>query len=255
MEHSKEIEEAVRLIKKAKSGLAFTGAGISVDSGIPTFRGEGGLWSTVDPIYLEIEFFKKKPLQSWKVLKELFYDKFSHAAPNISHHVLSRMGREGFIDAVITQNIDNLHQVAGCEKVYELHGTYRKMVCSACSTEYDHGHVNLDYLPPTCYICNGILKPEIVFFNEEIPEQVKSDSLRLAENCDLLLIIGTNAEVYPANAIPLLAHKHQAVIVEVNVAESQFTRSITDIFLHGRASDIMREVGKGLELDMNGLLN
>lgn len=248
MTESKNINEAVKQIRKAKYGIAFTGAGISVDSGIPPFRGKDGLWNKIDPIYLEIEFFTKKPLQSWKVIKEIFYDKFGEAAPNISHDMLARMGERGFIEAVITQNIDNLHQKAGSKPVYELHGTYKNLICTDCSTEYDSSFANLDYLPPSCFICKGLLKPDIVFFNEEIPHFAKTKSFELAEKCDLLLIIGTNAEVYPANAIPVMAHKHNATIIEINIRESQFTHSVTDIFLKGSASDIMKELGKQLYL-------
>ena len=248
MAETKNIEEAVKQIRKAKYGIAFTGAGISVDSGIPPFRGKNGLWNKIDPIYLEIEFFNKKPLQSWKVIKEIFYDKFSGAAPNVSHHMLSRMGERGFIEAVITQNIDNLHQQAGSKPVYELHGTYKNLVCIECSTEYDMSFADFNYLPPSCYICKGLLKPDIVFFNEEIPHFTKTKSFELAEKCDLLLIIGTNAEVYPANAIPVMAHNNKATIIEINIVESHFTHTVTDIFLKGRASDIMGKLGELLYL-------
>ena len=236
------------MIRKAKFGIAFTGAGISVDSGIPPFRGESGLWSSVDPIYLEIEFFTKKPLQSWKVIKEIFYDKFGDAKPNVSHDILSKMGERGFIESVITQNIDGLHQEAGSKGVYELHGSHKNLVCTECSTEYDISFADLNFLPPTCFICKGLLKPDIVFFNEEIPHLAKKRSFELAEKCDLLLIIGTNADVYPANAIPVMAHKHNATIIEINITESNFTHSITDIFLKGKATDIMGKLGELLYL-------
>lgn len=243
-----KIEKAAGFIKKSKCSLAFTGAGISVDSGIPTFRGKNGLWSSVDPIYLEIEFFTKKPLQSWKVIKEIFYDKFGDAQPNISHRILSKMEENGLIEAVITQNIDHLHTLAGSKNVYELHGTYKRLVCTKCTTEYDSSFADLNFLPPTCFICRGMLKPEIVFFNEEIPYLAKSKSFEIAEKCDLLLIIGTNADVYPANAIPVLAHKHNAKIIEINIIKSQFTQSITDVFLKGKASEVMGKLAKFLNL-------
>ncbi len=248
MPKTNNIEKAVKLIRKAKYGVAFTGAGISVDSGIPPFRGEGGLWSSVDPIYLEIEFFNKKPLQSWKVIKEIFYDKFSQAEPNLAHKILAKMGERGFIESVITQNIDNLHQQAGSKPVFELHGNYRQLVCTDCNTEYDSSFADLNFLPPSCYICKGILKPDIVFFNEEIPHFPLKRSFEEAEKCDLLLIIGTNAEVHPANAIPVMAHKHGAKIIEINIRESYLTESLTDLFLCGKASDVMGEIGKKLYL-------
>lgn len=249
MTQDQKIEKAAELIRNSKFGVAFTGAGISVDSGIPTFRGDDGLWSSVDPIYLEIEFFNKKPLQSWKVIKEIFYDNFGDAKPNISHTVLSEMEERGFIEAVVTQNIDHLHTIAGSKNVYELHGTYKTLVCTKCTTEYESSFADLNFLPPTCFICKGMLKPEIVFFNEEIPEVVKTKSFELAEKCDLLLIIGTNADVYPANAFPVMAHKHNATIIEINIIESQFTQSVTDVFLKGTASEVMGRLGDLLSLE------
>lgn len=244
MTQDQKIEKAAELIRNSKFGVAFTGAGISVDSGIPTFRGDDGLWSSVDPIYLEIEFFNKKPLQSWEVIKEIFYDNFGDAKPNISHTVLSKMEERGFIEAIVTQNIDHLHTIAGSKNVYELHGTYKTLICTKCTTEYESSFADLNFLPPTCFICKGMLKPEIVFFNEEIPELVKTKSFELAEKCDLLLIIGTNADVYPANAFPVMAHKHNATIIEINIIESQFTQSITDVFLKGTASEVMEKLGE-----------
>jgi len=238
-----KIHEAAELIKKASYGVAFTGAGISVDSGIPPFRGENGLWNKVDPIYFEIEFFKKMPLQSWNKIKEVFYDTLSKAQPNISHKVLSKMNKEGFIKSIITQNIDHLHQQSGSKTVYELHGTYKKLVCLNCSTEFDFNVVDFNFLPPNCLICRGILKPEMVFFNEPIPQLTLQNSFEAAEKADVFLIIGTNADVYPANTIPSKAKENGAKIIEINITETHFTETITDIFLKGEASKMMKSIG------------
>lgn len=236
------IQEAAKLIKNARSGVAFTGAGISVASGIPPFRGENGLWNTVDPIYFEIEFFKKKPLQSWNKIKEVFYDKLMSAKPNTAHEALSKMGKSGFIQAVITQNIDHLHQLAGSKTVYELHGTFKKLVCMNCSNEFEYNIVDLNYLPPNCLVCRGILKPEMIFFNEPIPPAIIQQSIEAAENADVFIIIGANADVYPANTIPLRAKAYGAKIIEINIVETHFTNTITDIFLQGEASKIMNSM-------------
>lgn len=243
MENIKKIEEAAALIKSAKQGVAFTGAGISVDSGIPPFRGKNGLWSKVDPIYFEIEFFKKKPLQSWNKIKEVFYETLLKAEPNISHEVLSQMNAKGFIQSIITQNIDDLHQQSGSKTVHELHGTYKKLQCMNCSTEFDFSVIDYNYLPPSCLICGGVLKPEIVFFNEPIPSFALQNAYEAAEKADIFLIIGTNADVYPANTIPLNAKEHGAKIIEINIAETHFTETITDLFLQGEASKIMKSIG------------
>ena len=244
-----KIKLAAELIRTSKYGVAFTGAGISVDSGIPTFRGVDGLWENVDPIYFEIDFFNKKPYQSWVKIKEIFYDNLINVKPNISHKVLATMGDRGFIESVITQNIDHLHQLAGSKFVYELHGTYKQLVCTECSTEFDMSFADLNFLPPTCYVCKSVLKPDIVFFNEPIPQFALSRSLSEAEKSDVFVIIGTNAEVYPANSIPVKAKESGAKIIEINTRKSGYSDTITDIFLEGKASYIMEEIGKLLYLE------
>jgi NAD-dependent deacetylase len=243
-----KLNQAATLIRKAKYAVAFTGAGISVESGIPPFRGKDGLWNKVDPIFLEIGYFNKKPLQSWKKIKEVFYDSLSDVQPNIAHTVLTKMEKRSFLESIITQNIDHLHQKAGSRYVYELHGTYKQLVCTECSSEFDISFANLDYLPPTCYICKGILKPDMVFFNEPIPAFAKKRSFEEAKKADLFLIIGTNAEVLPAAEIPVVAKENGAKIIEINIKETHFTHEITDIFLKGKASDILKEIGRLLYL-------
>lgn len=245
---SDKIKEAAEAIRKAKYAIAFTGAGISVDSGIPPFRGEGGLWNSHHPIYLQIDFFKKKPLQSWLKIKEIFYDNLGNAEPNIAHKVLAKMEKRSFIESVITQNIDHLHQKAGSKYVYELHGTYRQLVCTECHSEYDISFADLNYLPPTCYVCKGILKPDFVFFNEPLPQFAVKRAFEEVNKADVMLIIGTNAEVLPAAEFPVLAKKNGAKIIEINIKKSQLTDSLTDIFLKGRATDIMEKIGELLYL-------
>jgi len=242
------IKKVAELIRKAKYAIAFTGAGISVESGIPAFRGEDGLWNAHHPIYLEIDFFLKKPLQSWIKIKELFYDKLGDTLPNTAHEVLAKMEERSFIESVITQNIDNLHQKAGSKNVYELHGNYKKLICTDCSSEYDISFTDLNYLPPTCYVCKGILKPDIVFFNESIPKYAINKSYEEISKTDLMLIIGTHAEILPAAELPVLAKKNGAKIIEVNIKKSHLTNSVTDVFLEGTASEILEKIGEFLYL-------
>lgn len=243
-----KIQQAATLIRKAKYAVAFTGAGISVESGIPPFRGENGLWNTTDPIFLEIGFFNKKPLQSWQKIKEIFYDKLGDAEPNIAHKVLAKMEKRSFLEAIITQNIDHLHQKAGSKYVYELHGTYKQLVCMECSSEYDMSFADLNYLPPTCFVCKGILKPDMVFFNEPIPHFAKKRSFEEAAKADVLLIIGTNAEVLPAARIPEVAKENGAKIIEINIQPSHLTHTVTDIFLETKATEALLAIGEYLYL-------
>lgn len=242
------LEKAAEIIRKSRYTVAFTGAGISVESGIPPFRGENGLWNRVDPIYLEIDFFKTKPFQSWKVIKEIFYDKLGDAAPNLAHLTLAKMEERSYLESVITQNIDHLHQKAGNKRVCELHGTYKQLVCTQCHSEYDLSFANLNFLPPTCFICKGILKPDIVFFHEAIPKSVEKRSFEEAAKADVLIIIGTNAEVLPAAQIPEIAKEHGAKIIEINIQPTHFTNSLTDIFLQMKATEALGEIGRLLYL-------
>jgi NAD-dependent deacetylase len=245
---SYQIEQASEIIRKAKYAVVFTGAGISVESGIPPFRGDGGVWNSHHPIYLEIDFFKKKPYQSWVKLKEIFYDNLGDAEPNLAHKILAKMEKRSFIESIITQNIDNLHQKAGSKYVYELHGNYKQLICMECSSEYDISFADLNYLPPTCYVCKGILKPNIIFFNEPIPQFAKSRSFAEAKKADVFIIIGTNAEVLPAADLPVTAKEHGAKIIEINIEKTHLTETVSDIFLQGKATEVLNEIGKNLYL-------
>lgn len=243
-----DLEQVVDLIRKSRYGVAFTGAGVSVESGISPFRGQNGLWEKYDPIFVEIEYFRRKPFQSWTRIKEVFYDVIGQAEPNRAHHILAAMEKRGFIESLITQNIDGLHQRAGSKYVYELHGTSQNLVCTECSSEYDLSFADLNYLPPTCYICKGLLKPDMVFFNEPIPAFALSRSRKEAEKSDLFVIIGAKGEVMPAAGIPLLAKQSGAKIIEINIDKTDFTDSITDLFIQGKAGEVMKEIGSMLYL-------
>ncbi len=242
------IERAVALIKASKHATAFTGAGISVESGIPTFRGDNGFWSHYDPMSLDIDFFKANPLKSWKVIKEIFYDYFDHSKPNEAHIALAKMEQQGFLKQLITQNIDNLHQEAGSKNVVEFHGSSHTLVCLDCQKRFKPSEINLERLPVHCDSCGGLLKPDFIFFGEDIPRQALLDSMEAARNSDLMLIVGTSGEVVPASQIPLLAKQSGARILEINIQHSHYTDEITDLFLDGEASEILKKI-------VNGLLN
>jgi NAD-dependent deacetylase len=246
MTESRKIETAAQWIRDAKHVVAFTGAGISVNSGIPTFRGEGGIWKEVDPNYFNLEFFNKKPLVTWKIIKKVFYDQLTHAQPNMAHFVLSIMEQKGVIHTLITQNIDHLHQDAGSKNVLELHGTYKRLVCTRCNTEYDYRFADLNFLPPTCFVCRGVLKPDFVFFNEPLPPKTKAQALKEMEKTDVLIIIGTRAEVYPANTLPQKARENGARIIEINKMPTEVTEHMSDLFLEGDATEIMQQLCQSL---------
>jgi NAD-dependent deacetylase len=243
-------EKAAELIKKSEKTVAFTGAGISVESGIPTFRGENGLWSKYDPEILDIDYFLKNPERSWKKIKEIFYDYMQNVKPNKAHYFLAELENEGLLQAVITQNIDNLHQEAGSKNVIEFHGTAKSLICMNCFKSFDINEIDLNDLPPVCPKCWGLLKPNFVFFKEPIPKKAMEESLNLAQSCDLMLVIGTTGEIQPASQIPILAKENGAKIIEINIEKSNYTDTVTDIFLQDKAtvaSEKLKNSIKGLQ--------
>ncbi|MFO8130164.1 MAG: Sir2 family NAD-dependent protein deacetylase [Bacteroidales bacterium] len=233
-------EEAVRLIRASKYTVAYTGAGISVESGIPPFRGKEGLWNRYDPMLLDINYFQLHPEESWAVIKKIFYDFFGKAKPNTAHKVLARMEQNGLLNSVITQNIDNLHQDAGSQTVREFHGNSRNLVCINSGKRFPVDSVDLTKLPPRSEETGGLLKPDFIFFGEGIPQDAYMSSIQDANNADVFIIIGTTGEIMPASQIPFLAKQNGAKIIEVNVGDSNFTNNITDIYIQGKATEVFK---------------
>ncbi len=240
------MQEIINLIKKARCLTAFTGAGISVESGIPPFRGAGGLWEKYDPKYIEIEFFYSHPQESWAEMKKIFFNSMGVAQPNIAHKTLAKLEEKGFLKGIITQNIDNLHQKAGSKKVLEYHGTIDTLVCPKCFTRYNTKDTDLSVPLPKCS-CGGILKPDFVFYGEGINPKVYQESLELALNSDVMFVVGTSGEVMPACSLPMVAkQQNKAVIIEVNTLPSTYTNTISDYFFEQKAGDFFSEIAKRL---------
>ncbi len=241
-----KIKKAAKLIINSRHCVAFSGAGISVESGIPPFRGKNGLWNKYNPIFLETNYFIANPLYSWKMIKEIFYDFFGKAKPNKAHYTLAKWEKSGLIKTIITQNIDNLHQEAGSKNVIEFHGTSKILTCVNCSKKYDVKLINFEKLPPLCKKCGGLLKPDFVFFSEPIPQQALDNSIKEATEADLMILIGTSGEIMPASQIPYIAKEKGAKIIEINIEKSNYTNSITDVFLEGKATEIFTKLDKNI---------
>lgn len=237
-----DLKRAAEIIRKSKSMIVFTGAGISVESGIPPFRGEDGLWSKYDPKCLDLDYFYSYPKEAWTAIKSIFYDFFGKAKPNKAHEVLADWEEKGIVKAIVTQNIDNLHQEAGSHQVFEFHGNSQKVICPVCEQLYYPNELDLDKLPPRCVNDGEVLKPDFVFFGEGIPEDAYRKSLLAAKMTDVVLIIGTTGEVMPAAMIPSEAKRAGATIIEINTEPSNYTDVLTDIFLKGKASEILGEL-------------
>jgi NAD-dependent deacetylase len=240
------LKNVIDKINGSGNALALTGAGISKASGIPPFRGSDGIWSKYDPRLLDIDFFKGNPEKSWRFMAETFFSFFESARPNAAHLALAEMERKGRLRGVITQNIDTLHQQAGSRKVMEFHGGLDRVICLSCGKTTPFEPRILNDIPPRCEECGGLLKPDVVFFGEAIPAEALSEVDKALAGTDLLLVIGTSAEVYPASFIPGNAKSEGALIVEINPYPSTLTGSVTDIFVPARAEDFLPELAKQL---------
>lgn len=236
------IATAAKLIKQSRFTIAFTGAGISVESGIPPFRGENGIWNKYDPKVLDIDYYLSDPAACWIRIREIFYDFFASSKPNNAHLVLARMEKRGLLKSVITQNIDNLHQEAGSRIVREFHGNSKQLVCLKCGRKYHASEFDLNFIPPLCHDDRSILKPDFVFFGEGIPEDAYSCSFDDSNKAEVCLVVGSTGEVYPAAYVPITAKQHGATIIEINPERSSFTADITDIYLRGRAGEVLMKL-------------
>jgi NAD-dependent deacetylase len=229
-----EIREAASLIRAAHYLTAFTGAGISVESGIPPFRGPSGLWSTYDPRTLELGYFLAHPEKAWPVIREIFYDHFGKAKPNKAHQELAHLETAGRLKVLITQNIDNLHYLAGSRSIVEFHGNSRLLLCLECGKCVEANAGMLRTLPPRCP-CGGLYKPDFVFFGEGIPPEAYARSKEAAGRADVMLVVGSTGEVYPAAMVPRWAKEVGAKIIEINPDDSEFSGSVTDIHIPMKA--------------------
>ncbi|MBN2707878.1 MAG: NAD-dependent deacylase [Calditrichaceae bacterium] len=247
------ITMAVRKILDAQHLIAFTGAGISVESGISPFRGKGGLWTKYDPSLLDIRNFMRQPIESWQLIIQLFYNQFQHAQPNGAHRALAEMESMGSLKAIITQNIDNLHQRAGSVNIIEFHGNSRQLICTGCNTVVPVDPAMFKTLPPVCENCGALLKPDFIFFGEGIPEPAGTLSFSEMETADVVLVIGTSGEIYPASSLPVIAKQSGAYIIEINPESTNYTQSITDCFLQGSAVDIMTRLINEIRLKISAL--
>ena len=210
--------EIAKKIIDSGSCVVLSGAGISAESGIPTFRSKGGMWEKYDPaVYASIEVFNRDPSKYWTIRGD-FIRKYDDLEPNPAHTALAELEQKGFISQVITQNIDGLHKKAGSLNVIELHGSLREIYCLSCRREYLAPHIP-EGLPPLCK-CGGVLKPNTVLFGEQLPPDALESAYQAAMTCRIMLVIGTSAVVYPAAALPGLAKKNGAMIVEINIEKA-----------------------------------
>jgi len=238
------VERAADWIASSSKPAVFTGAGVSRESGIPTFREAGtGLWEQYDPRQLAtVEGFLRDPKLVWEWYA-FRRKKVAETAPNPGHHAISELGNllPGLV--VITQNIDGLHQRAGSRRVIELHGNISRVKCFRGDELYQNWS-DEDYqgeIPPRCKACGNYLRPDVVWFGESLPEEALMAAFELAGNCDLMLVVGTSGNVQPAASLPAVARRGGARIVEVNPVPSGITVG-SDILLAAKSGEILPDV-------------
>jgi NAD-dependent deacetylase len=268
------IKRAAKDLAESKYAIALTGAGMSTESGIPDFRGPKGIWTlnkeAEAKAYERYELFLNNPRAYWEEILELrgtygmFHGQVREAEPNSGHYALAELEALGILKCVITQNIDGLHKKAGNKKVLEYHGSVNALRCISCGSRFAWEEVSLDELPPRCK-CGAVLKDDVVHFKEPIPFDVMEESEKEALRCDLMLICGTSAVVYPFANLPRMARYHagrsvlgldimgrktNVKIIEVNADPTPLTQEgISDYLIQGKTGEILprivEEVRKG----------
>ena len=231
------IAEAAERLRCAKSIAVLTGAGVSAESGVPTFRGEGGLWRQFRAEDLATpEAFARDPRLVWE-----WYDwrrqKIAACRPNPAHEALAKLETRCAEFLLITQNIDDLHRRAGSRRLVELHGNIWRVRCAREATVSALPDMPLREIPPRC-ACGALLRPDVVWFGEALPVEALERATKAAEACDLFLVVGTSALVQPAASLPLMAKQHGAGVIEVNPDPTPLSR-LVDVSLHGKAGEVL----------------
>ncbi len=236
-----EIQKAKEIIEKSKKIVIITGAGISQESGIPTFRGVGGLWKKYRAEELATyEAFKKNPELVWK-----FYDYrrqiIAKAKPNEGHKILAKAEKRFDSFYIITQNIDGLHRKAGSKNVLELHGNIWRVRCEREKKTFEYRQNPMTSIPPECPVCGNILRPDVVWFGESLPKDVLEKSYHLSSNADVAIVVGTSSIVYPAAHLPYITKQNGGKLIEINIKTTPLT-DIADIHLKGKSSEILKQI-------------
>jgi NAD-dependent deacetylase len=259
------VKRAAKDLAESKYAIALTGAGMSTESDIPDFRGPKGIWTTdkeaETKAYERYELFLNNPRAYWEEMLGFqgtygsFYEQIRQAEPNPGHYALAELEALGILKCVITQNIDGLHKKAGSKKVLEYHGSTHTLRCISCGSRFSREEISLDELPPRCE-CGAALKYDVVHFKEPIPSDVMEESEKEASRCDLMLICGTSAVVYPFANLPRMARFHSGVtgldvighkanvkIIEVNADPTPLTREgVSDYLIQGKTGEILPRI-------------
>lgn len=238
-----EIGQAARAMLGARYAIALTGAGMSVESGIPPFRGPGGLWTKYgEPPMNGYEIFLQDPKKGWedriRRQDDELWRPLKVARPNPGHVAMAELEALEIVRFLITQNVDDLHRQAGHKNLAEIHGNWKLIRCIDCNARYQAERISLETLPPTCPECEGLLKGDTVAFGEPIPRDVLADCMEHAGRADLVLVAGTSATVYPAAGFAIEVKQRGGIMIEANLYESEIT-SICDFSLRGPTGEVL----------------
>ena len=237
-----QLGDVADAVRDADAVVAFTGAGVSTASGVPSFRGEDGIWRTqFDPADFQRARFDRDPAGFWRDRLRLHDAMFGDdVAPNPAHDALAELEREGHLTAVVTQNTDGLHAEAGSDRVVELHGNAHRAACQSCGARYDaapvRARVRDGELPPVCE-CGGVLKPDVVLFGESLDPDTLAEARRLAHDSDVFVVVGSSLTVEPAASLPLTAARDGRLVV-VNLEETPHSDRAHDEF-RADATDVL----------------
>jgi NAD-dependent deacetylase len=240
-----DLDAAARCIADARYVIALTGAGLSVESGIPPFRGPNGLWTKYgEPPMNGYERFLADPQKAWEErlnpqgpMREL-WQALTSAKPNPGHRALAELEEMDVVRATITQNVDNLHRLAGSRRLLEIHGNATLIRCIRCVTRFERHEIDYAILPPRCPRCDGLLKSDTVSFGEPIPPDVLEACGMEAEHADCMIVAGTSATVYPAAGFPMAIAGRGGDLIEVNPYPSELT-PLCRVTLTGPAGDVL----------------
>lgn len=238
-----EILAAARVILEANYPIALTGAGMSVESGIPPFRGPGGLWTKYgEPPMNGYQIFLADPKKAWedriRRQNDELWGPLKAARPNPGHAALAELEKLGVLRFLITQNVDDLHRQAGQSALAEIHGNWKLLRCVECGSRFDSTEIPLEVLPPACPKCAGLVKGDTVAFGEPIPPDVLQQCVEHSARADLVIVAGTSATVYPAAGFALEVKQRGGRLIEANLYESEITR-VCDISLRGATGEVL----------------
>ncbi|MBU7044294.1 MAG: NAD-dependent deacylase [Theionarchaea archaeon] len=242
------IDAAIHLIVQSSSMVVMTGAGISTDSGIPDFRSPQGLWSKIPMAMGSIQYFKAHP-DKFIELASTLLPILLQATPNQGHYALKEMEDLGYCEAIITQNIDGLHQLAGSQTVIEIHGTYKTATCLQCGKQYTVEELASQMnagLSCTCSQCSGFIKPDVVMFGEHLPQPAFSQAAALVQKVDVMLVAGSSLEVYPASHLVLSVSNQGGSVIIINNTKTALDR-IADVIIRDQLSVSLSQIVERLK--------